>query len=105
AERLKLEGQFFTTPTSIFSAFGPQERQRTFLVRVEPGDLHLERLGRVQEIAEDVLGGRKTPREGLAALDALEREPPRWGVAISTLAYGVAGGSAACLLGGGGAEV
>ena len=105
AERLGLEGQFFTTPTSIFAGFGPQARQSTFLVRVEPGDLHLERLGRVQEIAEDVLGGRKTPREGLAALDALEREPPRWGVAISTLAYGVAGGSAACLLGGGGAEV
>ena len=105
AERLKLEGQFFTTPTSIFSAFGPQERQRTFLVRVEPGDLHLERLGRVQDIAEEVLAGRMPPRAGLAALDALDREPPRWGVAVSTLAFGVAGGSAACLLGGGGAEI
>ena len=62
AERLKLEGQFFTTPTSIFSAFGPQERQRTYLVRVEPGDLHLERLGRVQDIAEEVLAGRMAPR-------------------------------------------
>ena len=105
AERLKLEGQFFTTPTSIFSAFGSQENQRTFLVRVEPGDLHLERLGRVQDIAEEVLAGRMPPRAGLAALDALDREPPRWGVAVSTLAFGVAGGSAACLLGGGGAEI
>ena len=105
AGRLGLEGQFFTTPTSIFAAFGSQARQRTFLVRVEPGDLHLERLGRVQEITEEVLGGRMTPREGLAALDALDREPPRWGVAITTLAFGVAGASAACLLGGGAAEV
>ena len=39
AEQLGLEGQFFTTPTSIFAAFGTQETQRTFLVRVEPGDL------------------------------------------------------------------
>src|SRR5262249_14083840 len=70
AERLGLQGQFFTTPTSIFSAFGAQERQRTFLVRVEPGDLHLERLGRVQEIAEQVLAGRLDPRAGVAALDA-----------------------------------
>src|SRR5262245_50351260 len=100
AARLRLEGQFFTTPTSIFSAFGPQEQQRTFLVRVEPGDLHLERLGRVQEIAEGVIAGRRTPREGVAALDALDREPPRWGVALTTLAFGIAGGSAACLLGG-----
>src|SRR5690349_24604880 len=101
AGRLKLEGQFFTTPTAIFSAFGPQEHQRTFLVRVEPGDLHLERLGRVQEIADDVLGGRRSAREALAALDALDREPPRWGVGVTTLAFGVAGASAACLLGGG----
>ncbi len=105
AERLGLVGQFFTTPTSIFAAFGEQERQHTFLVRVEPGDLHLERLGRVQRIAEDVLGGRMPPREGLAALDALDREPPRWGAGISTLAFGVAGGSAACFLGGGAPEV
>ena len=103
--RLGLEGQFFTTPTAIFAAFGAQEQQRTVLERDEPGDLHLERLGRVQEIVEDVLGGRRTPREGVAALDALDREPPRWGVALTTLAYGIAGGSAACLLGGGAAEV
>ena len=105
AERLQLQGQFFTTPTSIFSAFGADERQRTFLVRVEPGDLHLERLGRVQDIAEAVLAGRMTPRAGLAALDALDREPPRWGVALTTVAFGIAGGSAACLLGGGAVEV
>ena len=103
--RLGLEGQFFTTPTSIFAAFGPQAQQRTFLERVEPGDLHLERLGRVQSIVEDVLAGRSTPRAGLAALDALDRESPRWGVSITTVAFGVAGGSAACLLGGGAAEV
>lgn len=105
AEQLGLEGQFFTTPTSIFAAFGTQETQRTFLVRVEPGDLHLERLGRVQTIAEDVLAGRQPAREGLAALDALEREKPRWGPGITTLAFGLAGGAAAYFLGGGGPEV
>src|SRR5258706_6648496 len=101
AERLGLVGQFFTTPTSIFAAFGAQDQQRTFLVRVEPGDLHLERLGRVQKLAQDVLAGRIPPRDGLAALDALEREPPRWGAGISTLAFGIAGCSAARFLGGG----
>ena len=105
AEQLELEGQFFTTPTSIFAAFGAQDRQQTFLVRVEPGDLHLERLGRVQVIAEDVLAGRQTPREGLDALDAMDREPPRWGAGISTLAFGVAGAAAARFLGGGIPEI
>jgi len=105
SERLELEGQFFTTPTSIFAAFGAQEHQHTFLVRVEPGDLHLERLGRVQVIAEDVLSGRSSPREGLEALDAMDREPPRWGALVSALAFGIAGGAAARFLGGGAAEV
>lgn len=105
AEQLELEGQFFTTPTSIFAAFGAQDRQQTFLVRVEPGDLHLERLGRVQVIAEDVLAGRQTPREGLDALDAMDCEPPRWGAGISTLAFGVAGAAAARFLGGGVPEI
>jgi uncharacterized membrane protein YjjP (DUF1212 family) len=105
AERLGLVGQFFTTPTSIFAAFGAQEHQRTFLVRVEGGDLHLERLGRVQSIAQDVLSGRVLPRAGLAALDDMEREPPLWGAGASTLAFGVAGGAAARFLGGGAPEV
>lgn len=105
AERLGVEGQFFTTPTSIFAAFGAQESQRTFLVRLEPGDLHLEHLGRVQTIAEDVLDGRIGARAGLAALDALEREPARWGRAITVLAFGVAAGAAGHFLGGGVPEV
>ena len=103
--RLGVEGQFFTTPTSIFAAFGEQEHQRTHLVRVEPGDLHLERIGRAQTIAGDVLAGRITPREGLAALDALERERARWGPGLMTLALGLSGGAAARFLGGGAAEV
>ena len=105
AAALGLEGQFFTTPTSIFAAFGAQERQRTHLVRVEPGDLHLERIGQAQHIAARVLDGSMTPREGLHALEALQRERPRWGPALTTLAFGVAGGAAARFLGGGAAEV
>ena len=35
--RLGLVGHFFSTPTSIFVAFGSGSSQRTFLTRVEPG--------------------------------------------------------------------
>ena len=59
----------------------------------------------MQAIAQDVLSGRVPPRAGLAALDAMEREPPRWGPGISTLAFGFAGGAAALFLGGGVPEV
>ncbi len=105
SERLGLHAQFFTTPTSIFASFGDVERQRTYLARVEPGDLHLERVGRVQAIARDVLAGRLPPRDGVRALDALELEPPRWNLALTTLAFGIAGAAAARFLGGGASEV
>ena len=39
--RLGLVGHFFSTPTSIFVAFGTGSQQRTFLTRVEPGGVSL----------------------------------------------------------------
>src|SRR5258706_5962895 len=41
--RLGLEGQFFTTPTSIFAAFRSDDRQRTWLLPVEARDVQLDR--------------------------------------------------------------
>lgn len=105
AEQFGLVGQFFTTPTSIFAAFGEQDAQRTFLVRVEPGDIHLERLGLVQKVAEDVIARRMSARDGLAALDAIDAATPRWGALSTTLAFGLAGGAAGHFLGGGVPEI
>src|SRR5690242_12170284 len=42
--RLGLISQFFSTPTSIFVAFGDQDIQHTFLIRVEPGEVNLGKL-------------------------------------------------------------
>jgi uncharacterized membrane protein YjjP (DUF1212 family) len=104
-ERLGLRGQFFTTPTSIFAAFGEAEEQRTFLSRVDPGELQLGRLARVQDIALDVMEGKLSPRDGITALDALDREPQRWNLWVTALAFGIAGATAARFLGGGLTEV
>jgi uncharacterized membrane protein YjjP (DUF1212 family) len=105
AAALGVTGQFFTTPTSIFAAFGREAAQRTHLVRLEPGELHLEHMVRAQGIARAVLERRVPPAEGLRALEALEREPPRWRAGMVTLAFGVAGAAAARFLGGGLPEV
>jgi uncharacterized membrane protein YjjP (DUF1212 family) len=105
ADRLGLRGQFFTTPTSIFAAFGEATDQRTFLSRVDPGELHLERLARVQDIALDVMDEKLLPRDGIAALDALDREPQRWSYFVTAIAFGVAGAAAARFLGGGLPEI
>jgi uncharacterized membrane protein YjjP (DUF1212 family) len=105
AERLGLRGQFFTTPTSIFAAFGEQREQRTWLLRVEPGDVHLERLSAVIDTGRDVLAGRTTPAEGTAALRAILAAPPRWNALFTTLAFALSGAAAGRFLGGGAREV
>lgn len=101
SDRLGLTSQFFSTPTSIMASFGPQDDQRTFMIRVDPGDADLGKLARVDEVTREVLNGRLTPAEGTVRLDALERRPPDYGRAITTLAFGIASGSAARFLGGG----
>jgi uncharacterized membrane protein YjjP (DUF1212 family) len=87
ARQLKVEAQFFSTPTSIFAAFGPQETQRTHLLRVTPGGSDLGRLAQLDRIARDVMASRIDVREGVARIDALLAAPPRWSRATTLIAF------------------
>jgi uncharacterized membrane protein YjjP (DUF1212 family) len=105
AKRLGLEAQFFSTPTSIFAAFGPQEAQRTHLIRVEPGETDLGRLADVDRIALLVIRGALSAAEGSRALDRLFQAPPAYGPVLTTAAYGFASAAAARFLSGGIIEI
>ncbi len=105
SDRLGLVGQFFTTPTSIFAAFGPSRAQRTHLLRVEPGEVNLEQLSGVIGLGHEVLAGRRTPADGTRALHALAAQPARWGVGPTTLAFALSGAAAGRFLGGGMREI
>ena len=105
ADRLGLDAHFFTTPTSIFAAFGEGDGQRTHLLRVEPGAVHLERLARVITTGHEVLAGRMTPVAGSAEIDATMSSPPRYGALVTALAFALSGAAAGRFLGGGGPEV
>jgi uncharacterized membrane protein YjjP (DUF1212 family) len=101
SDRLGLTGQFFSTPTSIMASFGPQDDQRTFMIRVDPGESNLGKLARTDEVTREVLNGRLTAAEGTVRLGQLEHAAPEYGRVITTIAFGVASGSAARFLGGG----
>ncbi len=103
--RLGLEGQFFSTPTSIFVAFGPQEDQRTHLLRVEPGETNLGKLADLDEATSFVLSGALSPREGLRRIDEILAAPPLYGRALTVFAFGLASASASRFLGGGVKEI
>ena len=99
------EAQFFTTPTSIFAAFGAESTQRTYLIRVEPGGPDLGRLVRIEEILEAVLAGRLTPLEGAGRLrDVAVSAAPR-GPLLTTIAFALSSAASAVFLGGGAKEV
>jgi uncharacterized membrane protein YjjP (DUF1212 family) len=105
SERLGLIGQFFATPTSIFAAFGPQDDQRTFLMRVGPADDDLGRLADLDEVAGLVLKGELAPLEGSARIDAIVAAPPRYGDLATILAFGLISACGSRFLGGGATEV
>jgi uncharacterized membrane protein YjjP (DUF1212 family) len=106
ADRLGLHGyQFFSTPTSIMASFGPIGRQRTHMLRVEPGEVNLGKIAALEQLSLDVAQGRSTPEDGTGAITRIAAAPSPYGPALTTLAYGIVSGAACQFLGGGGREV
>lgn len=105
AIQLGLQGQFFATPTSIFAAFGPLERQRTHLMRVGAAEDDLGRLADLDAVVGRVMRGDLAPADGSTQIDQIMTAPPRYPGVVAVLAYGVLSASASRFLGGGGLEV
>lgn len=100
SSRLGIIAQFFVTPTSLFAAFGPQISQRTYLMRVEPGDTDLGRLARLDAVVVEVLAGRMTPAEGAAEIGRIGQSSPPYGTLATTIAFAAASAAACRFLGG-----
>jgi uncharacterized membrane protein YjjP (DUF1212 family) len=101
ASRLGLEAQFFSTPTSLFCSFGALAAQRTYLLRVEPGEVDLGKLADLDGVLEGVANGELGAAEALDRLQAIGAAPAPYGRLLRTLSFGLASGGAALFLGGG----
>ncbi|MCB9846564.1 MAG: threonine/serine exporter family protein [Phycisphaeraceae bacterium] len=104
-ERLGVAAQVFSTPTSILIAFGEIPNQRTMLLRVEPGEVNLERLVRTDRIARDVASGAVSPGRGTALLDEVAATPRRYPAWLYVLAIAVNAAAVARLFGGSARDV
>jgi uncharacterized membrane protein YjjP (DUF1212 family) len=106
ADRLGLEGhRFFSMPTQIMAAFGPEARQRTALLRVEPGEVNLGKLAALEQVSLDVAYGRSSPQEGMAEIARIVAAPSDFGPALTTISFGVLSGAVCQFLGGGWREI
>ena len=105
ARRLGLECEVFSNPTGVILSFADPARGQhegiTRVLRLEPGEQNLGRLAATDAIAEDVLAGRLAPKDGQAALRALDTPPPRRHAVLSALAFGLSAAAVAALLGAG----
>ena len=100
AGNLTLDAQFFSTPTSLFCAFGSGADQITCLLRVEPSEVNLERLTLVDEVASDVASGAISLETGSARLRAVAVRGERYPGVVTALSFGVAAAASARFFGG-----
>jgi uncharacterized membrane protein YjjP (DUF1212 family) len=106
ADRLGLAGhRFFSMPTQIMAAFGPEERQHTHLLRVEPGETNLGKLAALEELSRAVAYGRISPQEGMARIERIVAARSPYPPSLVTLAYGILSGAVCQFLGGGWREI
>ncbi|MDB4884286.1 MAG: hypothetical protein JWL95_3052 [Gemmatimonadetes bacterium] len=106
SDRLGLHGhRFFSMPTQIMAAFGPEARQRTALLRVEPGQVNLGKLAALEQVSLDVASGRTSPEDGMTQIARIVDAPTPYGPALTTLAHGVLSGAVCQFLGGGWREI
>ena len=73
SRKLDLDTHIWSSPTAIIATVHPLQAQGesktlTRVVRLEPGEIHLRRLWRLDDIAERVVSGALKPADGMAEL-------------------------------------
>jgi uncharacterized membrane protein YjjP (DUF1212 family) len=100
-DRLGLEAELFTTPTTIIMSFGRPSELRTRMMRVEAGELDMGKLALVDQLAEDVAAHRRSPADGVLELERIIAAPSQFNRPIGTLMGGITAASLAVFFGGG----
>ena len=102
--RLGLVCNVLSTPTSIVMSFSDRRRPGsladvTQVVRLSPGEVNLERLCEVDEIADQVIDGVVDLVEGRRRLRDIGARPARWTTELPMMvAYGAASACVAIIL-------
>ena len=106
AQQLGLDAQFFSTPTAIFASFADRGgAPRTRLYRVQPGEVNLEQLARLDALLGRVAAGVVPLHRATAKVERILRAAPRYGAVGNTLSFALVSATAAHFFGGSGADV
>jgi uncharacterized membrane protein YjjP (DUF1212 family) len=102
---LGITSQFFALPTVILAEFLTPEERSTGLIRVDPGEVNLEKLVEIDDVLKDLASGEDRLGKAAARLEAIEAAPPRYGFGVVVLAHSLIAGCSARFFGGGLADV
>ncbi|MFT3695189.1 MAG: threonine/serine exporter family protein [Kofleriaceae bacterium] len=104
-DRLGLEAELFTTPTTIIMSFGRPTELLTRMMRVDAGELDMGKLALVDALAEDVAAHRISPADGVIRLHEIQAAESQWNRPTGTVMGGISAASFAIFFGGGIADV
>lgn len=105
ADRLGIHGEFFATPTAIFASLDTGDVDQTIMIRVEPGSVNLDKISRLDRLAQDVASGIVSPAEASRIIDELRATPAHFRGKTTVIASAVASAASARFFGGGWREV
>lgn len=101
SEPLGTRGQYFSTPTAVFVAFGDPPAQRTYLVRSTAGEPDLSILADLDALVSSVARGELDATAGSERLAAIVGRPSTGSAPLRVLVHALVAAPAALLLGGG----
>jgi uncharacterized membrane protein YjjP (DUF1212 family) len=102
AQALELQSvQVYATPTVLEVTVGSIPNQQGYVLRVQPSPVDLHAIGRLDEIAAAITGGRLNRRRALEEIEELGQHPLRRPVWLMVAAHGLVGAALAPILGGG----
>ncbi len=105
SSRAGLQGQFFSTPTSIMAGFGGPGSQRACLVREQPGDVDLEKLVELDALTDRLTRTDLAFGDALREVDAILAAPPRYRTPVVVTCGALAAAGAARFFEGGWREI
>jgi uncharacterized membrane protein YjjP (DUF1212 family) len=106
AARFAVPVQAFSMPTGLWMWIDDGEAApATVMLRVDPGQVHLERLDKLETITGQLSHGTLSPADAKRRIDELMNAPPRWGKLATVLAYLLSAAAFSVFFGGGMQEV
>ena len=97
---LTINGQFFSTPGSIFASLTIQGVTQSHMIKLTDNELNLEKIDRIEVIIQKVISKEINPQEGHEKLNQIKSSKNRYSEITTIFFMGISTAAAACVFGG-----